>query len=273
MSDQSAFDQEIFGSPTQQALVRRSQALWHLVQDDPRFSYYGRLVGFAEPPDQLERSMLALARAQGAALCYRLPKDQLPSLADRLSDHGLLPDRHEQFMGDISAYEAAKSVLAVHRLPADLTLTWLDGATPAADVAAVAALCEACDVMVVPGQILRGLLRRGGVLVAWDQRRQPVGTASSFIAHHPDSPFSDVAFWGALATAPTRRGEKIALVLGAMMLVHMWENIGARSFTTGVRHDNASSIALCNRLGVADTPWAYAVCLDPDQVGRGQMTK
>jgi hypothetical protein len=51
-----------------------------------------------------------------------------------------------------------------------------------------------------------------------------------------------------LATLEDRRGEIIALLLGAQAIVHMWERHGARGFMTGVRADNSSSQALCNRL-------------------------
>ena len=42
---------------------------------------------------------------------------------------------------------------------------------------------------------------------------------------------------------------------------------------TGVRSDNASSTALCNRLGVHDTAYAHATCVDVDTPGRKSITK
>ncbi len=53
----------------------------------------------------------------------------------------------------------------------------------------------------------------------------------------------------------------------------MWEKEGARGFMTGVRQDNASSAALCNRLGISDTDWTYSVCIDPEMLGRKNLTK
>ena len=76
-----------------------------------------------------------------------------------------------------------------------------------------------------------------------------------------------------LATREDRRGEKIALQLGAMAIEHMWVNEGARGFITGVRQDNRSSQALCGRLGVHDTDWIYAQCLDVAVLGGSSVTK
>ena len=112
----------------------------------------------------------------------------------------------------------------------------------------VAELCQGCDVMPVPGSIMRAKAPKGICLVATDQNRRPVATASSYIIHHPSSPRAKDAFWGMLATLEDRRGEIIALLLGAQAIVHMWERHGARGFMTGVRADNSSSRALCNRL-------------------------
>ena len=75
-----------------------------------------------------------------------------------------------------------------------------------------------------------------------------------------------------LATRADRRGEKIGLVLGAQAIVHMWERHGARGFMTGVRAENASSQALCAKLGVGPTDWIYAHCIDRGVFG-GSITK
>jgi hypothetical protein len=42
-------DDEFFGSPDKIALSRRSANLWTLLRNDPRYAYYGRLVGLIDP--------------------------------------------------------------------------------------------------------------------------------------------------------------------------------------------------------------------------------
>lgn len=120
---------------------------------------------------------------------------------------------------------------------------------------------------------MRGRARRGVNLVASDELGRPIASASSFVLHHPSSPHANDVFWGMLATRPDRRGEKIALVLGAMTIVHMWEREGARGFMTGVREDNVSSRALCTRLDVTDSDWIYAQCIDPHLLRSSTITR
>lgn len=262
-----------YGNPQSVAAMKRSAALWSLVRDDPRFAYYGRLVGLSQPVDDTADVLAALARVQGAAPCYFFPKTQTPALFAELEAKGLSTDRHEHFLGGEDACAASRQALSDYAMPADLTVRELDADTPGDVVAETADLMESCEVMPVPAAMLRGQRRNGACLVATDEAGRPVATASSFFMHPADGPHGTTVFWGMLATRPDRRGEKIALLLGARMIVHMWEKKGARAFMTGVRESNASSTALCNRLGVYDTACTYAVCVDAETMGRKSVTK
>lgn len=265
--------EELFGSPDKIALMKRSAALWSLLKENPRFAYYGRTVALSDPGEDISEILIALARLQGAAVAYYVPKGSADILFRDLEERGFSTDRHEHYWGGRAAYEASQATLAEHELPADLIVSALDGNTPTDVVAAVAELCQSCDVMPVPGAIMRGRARRGINLIASDGDGRPVASASSFAMHHPSSPHANDVFWGMLATRPDRRGEKIALLLGARTIVHMWENEGARGFMTGVRKDNLSSQALCTKLGVTDTDWVYAQCIDAVLLGGSTVTK
>ena len=266
-------DDEFFGSRERIALSRRSANLWLLLRDNPRFAYYGRLVALSDPGQDTAEILSAMARLQGAAVSYFYPVSAAASLFAQLEERGLRTDRHEHFWGGETALAASRRAQEDFVLPADLSISAIDEDTPREFVAEVAELCQSCDVMPVPGSIMRGQARKGICLVATDQNRRPVATASSFMPHHRSSPRAKDAFWGMLATREDRRGERIALLLGAQAIVHMWEQHGARGFMTGVRKDNSSSRALCNKLGVNATDWIYATCIDKEMFGESSITK
>lgn len=264
---------EFFGSPERIALSRRSANLWSLLRDDPRYAYYGRLVALSDPGQDAAEILFAMARLQGAAVSYFFPASAAASLFAQLEERGLRTDRHEHFWGGEAALAASLRAQEDFALPPDLSVFAIDTGTPRELVGAVAELCHSCDVMPVPGPIMRGRTRNGICLVATDQNGHPVATASSYMIHHPSSPRAKDAFWGMLATREDRRGERIALLLGAQAIVHMWERHGARGFMTGVRSDNSSSRALCNKLGVNATEWIYASCIDQEMFGESSVTK
>ena len=268
-----SIEDEFFGSPERINLSRRSLDLWRLLRDDPRFAYYGRFVALSGAREDTADILAALARVQGAAVGYFYPAADAEALFAELEARGLATDRHEHYFGGEEAVVAGRKVLSEHTLPSDLTVSVVDADTPAGLVRAIAELSLACDVTPVPGMAMRGGLQKGVCLVALDDNGQPVATASSYVLHHPSSPRSTIVFWGMLATREDRRGEKIGLVLGAQAIVHMWERHGARGFMTGVRADNASSQALCAKLGVSLTDWVYASCVDRTQFGGGSITK
>ncbi len=266
-------DDEFFGSPDRAALARRSLNLWTLLGDNPRFAYYGRLVALTDPGNDTADKLSALARLQGGAVGYFYPAADAPGLFAELAARGLATDRHEHYLGGETAYAASRKALDDYALPGDLSVHVVDTDTPGELVRAIADLSQSCDVMPVPGVAMRGKLRQGICLVAVDASGRPVSTASSYQIHHPASPRAGIVFWGMLATRDDRRGEKIGLLLGAQAIVHMWERHGARGFMTGVRADNASSQALCNKLGVGPTDWIYASCIDKEVFGGTSITK
>jgi len=266
-------DDEYFGSPDRIALARRSANLWFLLRGNPRYAYYGRLVALSDPGQDAADILSAMAKLQGAAVSYFYPADAAENLFTQLEDRGLVTDRHEHFWGSETALAASQRALKDFALPADLSISAIDAGTPRELVGDVAELCQSCDVMPVPGSIMRGQAQRGICLVATDRNRRPVATASSYMIHHPSSPRAKDAFWGMLATRQDRRGERIALLLGAQAIIHMWERHGTRGFMTGVRADNHSSQALCNKLGVSATEWIYASCIDKEMFGGSSVTK
>jgi hypothetical protein len=264
---------EYFGSPDRISLVKRSASLWRLLRENPRYAYYGRLVALSDPGPDTVDILSATARLQGAAIVYFYPAAAAQSLFVQLEDKGLATDRHEHFWGGDAALVASRRAQEDLALPADLKISAIDASTPREFVRDVAELCQSCDVMPVPGSIMRGQVLKGICLVATDQDARPVATASSYMIHHPSSPRAKDAFWGMLATRKDRRGEKIALYLGAKAIIHMWDLHGARGFMTGVRADNLSSQALCNRLGVTATDWIIASCIDKAMFAGSAITK
>lgn len=218
-------------------------------------------MGLNGPTEDTAERMAALARIQGVGICYYCPKELDQALFSELAAQGLQTDRHEHYRGGSAAYSSANDIMKSRSLPADLKLVQLNRNSPKDLVGAVAELCAAQGVTPVPGSIMRGVSVPGIVIAALNSIGEPIASASSHqMLKHEFHRGTDV-FWGALTTRPDRRGEGIALILGAMAIIHMWEVHGARGFISGVRHDNISSQKLCAKLGVIDTEWMMAQCI------------
>lgn len=269
----AALDEEFFGSASKIGLMRRSKMLWSLLCDDPRFSYYGRSLFVADERPDTAMLVASLARLTGASFASFYPKTSVERLFAELDAMGLSTDRHEHYRGGADAYESAKKAVYDIVAPAGISLMKVGADTDAHLLSDLAALWEDCGVMPVPGSVMRGALRRGIVLAALDENGKPVSAASSFVMHHPDSARANDVFWGMLATRDAWRGKKLGLLLGAKTIIHMWEQEGARNFSTGVRAENRPSQALCEKLSVRDTNWVYASCIDAELLGGDSITK
>jgi len=72
------FEEEIFGTAAQTTVSRRARDVWKLLQDDPRFSYNGRIVAVAgNIGDDTAEKLAALTRLQGSTTCHFLPKEKV----------------------------------------------------------------------------------------------------------------------------------------------------------------------------------------------------
>ncbi|MEM7215668.1 MAG: GNAT family N-acetyltransferase [Pseudomonadota bacterium] len=264
---------EFFGNEDQIRLATRGQALWSLLRDKPDYSFYGRMVSLCAPTLENAVEVVSnLARLQGATSCQYYPADNADRFCELLDQQGLNSSRYEQFRGEIEALDLGREILEKHSFPDDLTLITLASDTPSELVSDVAELSLSCGVMPVPGQTMRGNGQPGICHALVDRDHKPVATASSYLCNHPESAKAKDAFWGMLATDPAWRGHGLGKIIGAHSIVTMWEQFGARSFSTGIKADNPASMGLCTKLGVTQSDWTFIGCSDPSAFS-GSITR
>lgn len=265
---------EVFGSPEQQALLRRGRAMFEVVRDDPRYTYYGRTVGVASPESGSVETLAALARLQGNSNVAILPDADLPRWRAEAQALGLVPVHYARWSGGDDAMRAAGERVAAVALPDDLTVERVAPDSPPETLARLADLCLACGVLPPAGAALRGSARPGLALVAVDGEGVAVSCAAAAAYLHADHPLGRrQIWWGMLATRPERRGQGLALTLGAMAMLEARERFGFAEVFTGVEPGNAASEGVCARLGLAREPFSVLGAADPSLLPGGRMTK
>jgi hypothetical protein len=254
------YGDEYFGSEQQQIVSRRSRDMWRLVRDNPQFCYNGRVVsGVGDIGPQTGEKLASLARLLGATTCHFLPKERTGPIQEDIEAQGLSTNIWIFCKGGQTAYEAAQKVLEEHELPADITVERLTAETDASRIQEFATMTADAGVLALSGRVMRGLDLPGITLAALDPSGRPVGSAWGYKCYHAQSGVSEYAFWGGLSCREDRRGQKIALVLGAHSIVQLWEEFEVRGFCTGIAEGNIASFSLCEKLGVFPS----------DQIGLG----
>lgn len=262
-----------FGSPDQQALARRAAHLWNLVGDDARLTFYGRTVGLTSPDPGLDL-FEDLVRLQGVSVVYRVPRPEIPTLVAELEARGVRTDLFGFARSFADSVAMARELLHRHALPADLEVTRLGPESPEADIADFAEVALESEVLPPPEAVLRGLTRRGVFLLAREcAGGRAVATGAAVESFHPAGTFADTCNWGLLATRPDRRGQRIAPVLGAQAMLTINRECGFTRFVTGIRDDNAPSLALSARLGVGESGMMIVVGMDPSAFTDARITK
>ncbi len=263
---------EYFGTPAQIAMMRRTSALWSLLKDHPDYGFYGRSVMLSDYGAGGFEAFEPLIRLSGAGVAYGVRTDAADEEKATLAGAGFHTDSYGYCHTVEPSIELAREVVGRHALPDDLTVIEIDMESPAADVSDLAEVALAGGVLPSPGHVLRGRTVDGVVLLAREVGTgRPVACAAAFDSFKRGTQRGDHAWWGMLSAVPDRRGQRIALILGAMAMLRMFEKTGLSKFFTSIRHGNASSTALCAKLGVAHTGWETIVGMDPEQFS-GQLT-
>lgn len=266
--------EELFGTDDQQAILRRGGAMLDVLGHDARFGYYGRTVGLITPEDGTLDQLCGLATVQGAANYAAVPKSDVPGLIADLTARGMIPTHFAKWAGSEQALVRARQVVDGHALPADLTMIRLDETSPGALLVSLADLALASGVLPLHGAVLRGVLHPSVCLVAVDGAGRVVSVAAASAFARPAHPqFGAQAWWGMLTTHPDRRGQKLALILGAYAMLDMQARFGIEDFMTGVEPGNAPSEAVCARLGLQIVDHDIVSAADPRTLASGRITK
>ncbi len=267
-------DEEFFGTRSQQTVSRRARDTWKLIQDDPRYAYNGRIVALAgyHGPETAEK-LVSLARLQGSTTCHFLPKEKAGTVQQLVEDCGLATNTWEFCKGGEPAYEVARKILETHKLPEDISVERLGAETAPALISDFASMAGDCGVLVMAGRVMRGLDVPGVTLAGIDESGKVIASAWGYKCYHQQSGFADHAFWGGLTCHPDRRGQKIALVLGALSIVRLWEELQVRTVCTGIAPDNSASFALCEKLGVFPSDEIGLGVTDPEMFPGETLTK
>lgn len=268
-----SLNQEYFGTEAQQGLQWRAEKIWNLTNQDPRFSCHGRAVALAEYTTDNLSSQLALARLQGVCPIEGVDRESAKLRAMELEAEGLVADEYVSWTGGPEAFDAALSILQDRSLPEDLCAEEVAPVTPIEDLQKMDALTQKCDVLLPMGSFLRGQQKPSVFLYAKDAKGHVVGASAAVAQFHTDHSKSQKVWWGMLATDESRRGEGIALVLGAMALRAINLKFGYKDCFTGIRDGNKPSEALCSKLALAPSANVDLIAIYPPAFSDGHLTK
>lgn len=266
-------NQEYFGSESQQSLQWRAEKIWELTNQDSRFSCHGRAVALAEYTKDNLSTQLALARLQGVCPIEGVDRASAKIRASEVEAEGFVADEYVSWTGGQEAFDAARSILQDRSLPDDLFVEETGPATPFEELQKIDTLTQKCDVLLPMGSFLRGQQKPSVFLYAKDAKGNVVGASAAAAQFHTSHPKSKKVWWGMLATDESRRGEGIALLLGAMALRAINQKFGYKDCFTGIREGNKPSEALCAKLALAPSANVDLIAIYPPAFSGDKLTK
>lgn len=262
-----------FGTEAQRRMAERSLELWHLARAHPALAWNGRVVSMtAQVPDPVGLAA-RLVRLQGATSLHYVPREAVPTLSGDLEALGFATSTYNHCAGGPECGDLADAHLERTALPEGLSAHWIDADSPDALVEGLGGVCVGAGVTPACEFAMRGLGPPSAALALCDAGGAVVAGGMSFLCYPPGSPHADQAFWGMLATRRDRRGQGLALFVGASLMRRMADRHGARGYFTGIAPDNAGSERLCARLGVVRGAQCFIGVTDPGVFGSGGITR
>ncbi|PWJ21365.1 GNAT family N-acetyltransferase [Jannaschia seohaensis] len=262
-----------FGTPAQQALEARADALWQIVSGDPRYSCHGRAVALADRSAEAVGLQIALARLQGVGPSDRLTPEVAQARITGIERAGLVVDTYHHWTADASAVAVAERFLAGHALPDGLSVARVGPETTDEVYDRLDALTQSCGVLLPSASFLLGDVCPAVCLYAETEAGDVAGAAAAVAQTPPGTPHEGHVWWGMLSTAEAWRGHGVAKHLGAKALVDISERARVTHFGTGIREGNAASARLCETLGFSDSGLVDVIAVDPVILSGGRMTK
>jgi hypothetical protein len=226
---------EYFGGPLFGYVQAKSDLLWPLLKDDPRYCFHGRAVGL-DGGQAVELTLIvSLAKLVGVALCDFVPTSEADKLQLSLEELGFSTDRMEMWTSGQATIKTAREIIASKSLLASDDIAFVTVDTSSSDLKALDEFTQKHGTSLPMESFIRGTQKPAVCVYARESDGQIFVTAASVGHFHDSHARSDMAYWGMLATREDRRGQGAALLMGAHAVVAMHERHGFKRFFTPIK--------------------------------------
>lgn len=264
---------EFFGDEEQIRLQQRYYRLWQYLKVHQRLSFVGRAIGLDAPGLDDVEPLAGLAKELGfLSLAFTTPAD-VDALCEALEARDLETGRWQHLLSDEHTLSKCRALLADGDFPSDCGIDRITDVTPTGFVRDFQELMHRCGVAPLPGYILRGRDLPTVAEAVLSSRKQVLAVGGGIFRHNPKGPYGKWAHVGFLATDRDHRGQGLARLLLARIIVACYEEYGAETVHTGVRSQNVPSQIVCRACGLQNSGMYFVAVAYPPLLGGAQFTR
>lgn len=263
---------EFYGDEVQSKLQKRYYRLWRYLEANPRMSFAGRAIGLDDPALEDIPSLAGLAKELGFLALAFTRQEVVNALEAAPEAEGLRVGLWQHLVSGEGFETKCQAILATRQLPPGYRYERVTPATPVEVLGQFQHLMQRCGVAPLPGYILRDLdvPTIAGMVLTPDG--QIVSVGAGIFRHSPAGPNSKAAHVGFLATDPDQRGQGLARLLLAHVIIACKQEYGAEFVHTGVRAENATSTHVCRDCGLEDSGTYFTAVVYPPVLKREHFT-
>lgn len=263
---------EFHGDEDQVRLQQRYFRLWRYLMANPRLSFVGRAIGFDTPEMEDIPAMAGLAKELGILPVAFTRQEIVDALETAPEAEGLQIGLWQHLISG-EEYEAqCRSILAERQLPPGYRYERVTPATPAESVSQYQDLMKRCGIAPLPGYILRDLDVPTIAEMVLTPQGQIAAVGAGILRHSPAGPNGKAAHVGFLATEPDERGQGLARLLLARIIIACIQEHGAQLAHTGVRAENVASMHVCQDCGLEESGTYFMALVYPPVLKQEHFT-
>jgi GNAT superfamily N-acetyltransferase len=269
---QTITDFEFYGDEAQVAQQRRYYRLWRFLQANPRLSFVGRAIGLDEPVLEDIPALAGLAKELGFLPLAFTSQEVVDALEVAPEAEGLQVGLWQHLISGDGYEEQCRAVMATRQLPAGYRFERITRATPPRVVREFQDLMQKCGVAPLPGYILRDLDVPTIAEMVLTAQGRIAAVGAGIFRHSAAGPNGKAAHVGFLGTDPGERGQGLARLLLARIILACSQEYGADKVHTGVRAENVASQHVCRDCGLEDSGTFFTAVFYPPVLRREHLT-
>lgn len=265
-------DFEFYGDDVQAGLQLRYYRLWRYLESNRHLSFVGRAIGLDAPALDDIPSLAGLAKELGILALAFTRQEVVDALEAAPEAEGLQIGLWNHLVSTEGHEAKCQSILAARQLPPGYRFDRVTPATPAEVLGEFQDLMQRCGVAPLPGYILRNLDVPTVAEMVLTPQGQIAAVGAGVFRHSPAGPNARAAHVGFLATDPDQRGQGLARLLLARIIIACRQEYGAEFVHSGVRAENVASMHVCRDCGLEDSGTYFTGVVYPPVLKREHFT-
>jgi RimJ/RimL family protein N-acetyltransferase len=243
-----------FGTKIQQRLQAQAEASEGFIAATPGACQAGRTMGCDDPQEFGWERITEIIDRDGVFGFRLIDTSDAEAIRSELANRGFRFDNWEVFLADRETALGASRGLANCSLPRSYSFLPTPTDPESQQMKELQSMMADADVVPFSGSMLSGAIGNSTTILIGDAHGNVAASAHGYMPHNIHSPFHRYAWGGLVAVAEAHRGRGLGKTVNAIMIDHVFRNLGASHIYELISASNIPSRRMLEACGLRLEP-------------------